>query len=177
MLINVAQMIVGPIGSIKNLDVDVELAVDEGVRSATIKGALSLMRTDGGILVQGNLAAVIGCTCVRCLIIFDYGFELEMEEEYVPVREASARTGRIVLETEGLLIDSQNLLDLEPALREYAVLNAPLKPLCNPACAGLCIQCGADLNRARCMCSPPLNGSSKDNQDQSPFVVARGQTA
>ena len=177
MLINVAQMIVGPIGSIKNLDVDVELAVDEGVRPATIKGALSLMRTDGGILVQGNLAAVIGCTCVRCLIIFDYGFELEMEEEYVPVREASARTGRIVLETEGLLIDSQNLLDLEPALREYAVLNAPLKPLCNPACAGLCIQCGADLNRARCMCSPPLNGSSKDNQDQSPFVVARGQTA
>ena len=177
MLINVAQMIVGPIGSIKDLDVDVELAVDEGVRSATIKGALSLMRTDGGILVQGNLAAVIGCTCVRCLIIFDYGFELEMEEEYVPVREASARTGRIVLETEGLLIDSQNLLDLEPALREYAVLNAPLKPLCNPACAGLCIQCGADLNRARCMCSPPLNGSSKDNQDQSPFVVARGQTA
>ena len=177
MLINVAQMIVGPIGSVRALDVDVELTVDEGMRPVTIKGALSLMRTDGGILVQGILTAVIGCTCVRCLTIFDYGFELEMEEEYVPVREASARTGKIVLEAEGLLIDSQNLLDLEPALREYVVLNAPLKPLCKPACAGLCIQCGADLNRARCMCSPPPNGSSKDNQDQSSFVVARGQTA
>ena len=166
MLINVAQMIVGPIGSIRDLDVDVVLAVDEAVRPVTIKGSLSLMRTDGGILVQGILTAVIGCTCVRCLTIFDYGFELEIEDEYVPV-----------LEAEGLLIDSQNLLDLEPALREYAVLNAPLKPLCKPTCAGLCIQCGADLNRARCMCSPPPNGSSKDNQDQASFVVARGQTA
>ena len=177
MLINVAQMIVGPIGSIRDLDVDVVLAVDEAVRPVTIKGSLSLMRTDGGILVQGILTAVIGCTCVRCLTIFDYGFELEIEDEYVPVREASGRTGRVVLEAEGLLIDSQNLLDLEPALREYAVLNAPLKPLCKPTCAGLCIQCGADLNRARCMCSPPPNGSSKDNQDQASFVVARGQTA
>lgn len=176
MLINVAQMIAGPIGSVKDLDVDVTLAVNEGVRPATIKGALSLMRTDGGILVQGILAAVIGCTCVRCLTSFDHGVELEIEDEYVPVRETSARTGRMVLEAEGLLIGSQNLLDLEPALREYAVLSAPLKPLCKPICAGLCIQCGADLNQAQCICSLPPNGSGKDNLDQVSFVVARGQT-
>ncbi len=177
MLINVAQLIVGSIGSVRDLDVDVELAVDEGVGPATIKGALSLMRTDGGILVQGTLAAVIRCTCVRCLTLFDYDVKLEIEEEYVPVHEASARMGRMLLAAEGLLINSQHLLDLQPALREHALLSAPLKPLCKPTCAGLCIQCGADLNQTRCTCSPPTDGSSKDKPDQVSFVVTKGQIA
>ena len=38
------------------------------------------------------------------------------------------------------------LLDLEPLLRDTVVLDLPYTPLCRPDCAGLCPDCGADLN-------------------------------
>jgi uncharacterized protein len=39
-----------------------------------------------------------------------------------------------------------DLLDLEPTLRDAVVLALPLQPLCQPDCEGLCIECGANLN-------------------------------
>ena len=37
-------------------------------------------------------------------------------------------------------------LDLEPLLRDTVVLDLPFTPLCRPDCAGLCPDCGANLN-------------------------------
>jgi uncharacterized protein len=39
-----------------------------------------------------------------------------------------------------------DLLDLEPVLRDAVVLDLPFQPLCRPDCAGLCPECGTDLN-------------------------------
>ena len=39
-----------------------------------------------------------------------------------------------------------DLIDLEPVLRDAVVLELPFQPLCRPDCAGLCPQCGANLN-------------------------------
>lgn len=39
------------------------------------------------------------------------------------------------------------MIDLEPILRDAVVLELPFTPLCRPDCAGLCPECGADLNR------------------------------
>jgi len=162
MLINVAQLVTGPTGSTRSYELDVELAGgDEGAR-ATIKGLLTLMRTDGGVLVQGNVSAKVRCECVRCLATFGKAVELSVEEEYVPIQDASKRGGIEVLKADGLLIDSQHLLDLEPTLREYAMLNVPIKPICKPDCAGLCVQCGTNLNIAPCTCGTHSPGPSDD---------------
>ena len=39
-----------------------------------------------------------------------------------------------------------DLIDLEPVLRDAVVLELPFQPLCRPDCAGLCPECGANLN-------------------------------
>ena len=44
------------------------------------------------------------------------------------------------------------VLDLSEAVRQYALLALPMKPLCQEDCAGLCPQCGANLNGGSCSC-------------------------
>ena len=39
-----------------------------------------------------------------------------------------------------------DLIDLEPLLRDDVVLDLPFQPLCREDCAGLCVECGANLN-------------------------------
>ena len=39
-----------------------------------------------------------------------------------------------------------DLIDLEPLLRDEVVLDLPFQPLCREDCAGLCVECGANLN-------------------------------
>ncbi|MEN0072688.1 MAG: DUF177 domain-containing protein, partial [Propionicimonas sp.] len=41
----------------------------------------------------------------------------------------------------------EDLVDLEPLLRDAVVLDLPFTPLCRPDCAGLCPTCGENLNR------------------------------
>jgi uncharacterized protein len=38
-----------------------------------------------------------------------------------------------------------DLIDLEPVVRDAVVLTLPLLPLCQEDCPGLCVQCGARL--------------------------------
>ena len=38
-----------------------------------------------------------------------------------------------------------DLLDLEPLLRDAVVLALPFQPLCQDDCPGLCVECGARL--------------------------------
>jgi uncharacterized protein len=45
-------------------------------------------------------------------------------------------------------------VDLVELLREQFQLALPMKPLCSDACRGLCAECGANLNRTECGCSP-----------------------
>jgi len=44
------------------------------------------------------------------------------------------------------------VIRLEDVVREQALLQVPLRPLCRPDCAGLCQRCGADLNASDCGC-------------------------
>lgn len=47
-------------------------------------------------------------------------------------------------------------LDLEPVVRETVILDLPVAPLCKHDCAGLCAQCGTDLNEGDCDCEEPV---------------------
>jgi len=50
----------------------------------------------------------------------------------------------------GLLVPDNGDIDLAPLVREYLLLEVPIKPLCRPDCKGLCVVCGADLNVESC---------------------------
>jgi uncharacterized protein len=64
----------------------------------------------------------------------------------------------------GLLVPEDGQIDLEPLLREYALLEFPISPICKPECKGLCPVCGENLNKADCGHRP---------ETYSPFSVLK----
>ncbi|MAO89005.1 MAG: hypothetical protein CL880_00520 [Dehalococcoidia bacterium] len=44
-----------------------------------------------------------------------------------------------------------NILDLVPSIRDHVNLDIPLNPIYREGCAGICINCGLDLNQQSCV--------------------------
>ena len=51
-----------------------------------------------------------------------------------------------------LILVEDNLLDLDQLVLSDVLLSLPSKYLCKPDCAGVCPQCGQNLNRGSCDC-------------------------
>jgi DUF177 domain-containing protein len=70
-------------------------------------------------------------------------------------------------------IDEHHQVDLTEALRQSILLTVPMVSLCKEDCAGLCPQCGHDLNLGPCQCQPEIDTRLNvlktllPNQDQS----------
>jgi len=153
MQINVSQQLKAAIGSIRNYEVDD--AIDIEGCNYTVKGTVSLMRTDQGILVKGTLNTGSELTCSRCLTLFDCPLTLDIEEEYYPTIDIITGAPLPPPDDPGsFTIDEHNILDLTEAIRQYTLLAIPMKPLCRQDCAGLCPTCGTNLNQAQCDCPP-----------------------
>jgi uncharacterized protein len=60
-------------------------------------------------------------------------------------------------EDEVLPIDEHHEVDLTEAIRQNVLLAVPMVTLCDPDCAGLCSQCGHDLNLGPCQCQPEID--------------------
>jgi uncharacterized protein len=73
--------------------------------------------------------------------------------------EADADEDQTQLEEDelGIVRVAGNEISTEPLLAEQVLLNLPMKPLCRPACAGLCPTCGADRNLEHCGCKLPAD--------------------
>ncbi len=102
-----------------------------------------------GVLVSGTAKARATGECVRCLEPVDQLVVVDLQELFVyPEREDRSRSGSADVATDEaheLRPIEDDLLDLEPGLRDAAVLALPLKPLCQENCLGLCAECGARL--------------------------------
>ncbi len=152
---NVSQLLKSAVGTKRKVEVDEldeSLSQDLNLKSPT-RGSLRLMRTPAGILVTGTLTHEVEDTCSRCLEPFVRTQTIELDEEFLPIVDVT--TG-IPLEESGdpdaFKLTSQHLLDLDEAIRQYAILESPLRPLCREDCKGLCSVCGANLNLGPCRC-------------------------
>lgn len=119
-----------------------------------VRGDVRLMRTDRGVLVMGEVNTAVTCECSRCLAQFRLPVAFEIADEYLP--RIDVNTGLPVAKgedyDESLVIDEHHILDLGETIRQYAVLNVPMKPLCREGCKGFCPTCGVDRNRQQCSC-------------------------
>lgn len=90
-----------------------------------------------GVLVTGTAEAELAGQCCRCLepLSDDDVFDLQ-ELYYYPGQDAD--------EEASFVVDEQ--IDLDSAIRDAVVLTLPFQPLCRDDCAGLCPDCGANLN-------------------------------
>jgi uncharacterized protein len=97
-----------------------------------------------GVLVTGTATARVHGQCARCLDPIDDDVHVDFTELFAyPDSATDATTDQ---DEVFRLVD--DLIDLEPVVRDQIVLALPQAPLCTPDCLGLCPTCGgrwADL--------------------------------
>jgi uncharacterized protein len=161
MQINVAQQLKSAIGTTRDYEVSETIDVTGDGNGSLVQGKVSLIRTDRGILVKGKLEADVALSCSRCLNLFNCPITLNIEEEYFPTIDmASGASLPLPDEPGSFTISERHELDLAEAMRQSALLAIPMKPLCREDCAGLCSNCGHNLNQGPCSCPPQGAGST-----------------
>jgi uncharacterized protein len=152
--INVGFIIHGEVGYSHVIPFDIEKVKIEDLELENLTGSVTIDRTPQGLFVQGKFSADTILECVRCLKEFTYPLEWQFSELYAFRQKDVSESG--------LILPEDAHIDLAPLLREYALLEIPIKPLHDPDCKGLCIECGQDLNIKDC-------GHSQETDD-SPFA-------
>ena len=131
-------------GAMRVIESSVEAPADLGIAvigvppGSPIELDLRLESVVEGVLVTGSATVDVAGECVRCLTPISDSLEIDIQELFVyPNSEAT--------EDEASRLEG-DLIDLEPLLRDDVVLELPFQPLCREDCAGLCAECGANLN-------------------------------
>ena len=151
--INVSQLLKEPIGSSRTYKIDDTIDIVEDKCDSAVNGDVSLLRTHRGVLVRGKLHTELELDCSRCLGVFNCPLDISLEEEYI--QTVDVNSGFPVQpsgEPGSFAIDEHHVIDLSDAIRQYALLAIPMKPLCREGCAGICPECGHNLNQGPCGC-------------------------
>jgi uncharacterized protein len=154
-------------------DEELGLTEDDAVLQGPLAVSLDLTNIEGLVAVTGVLEGTIVRECVRCLKKYEDPLAFSVRATFVPEPKSSprhpkridprkARAEVVEAEPEEEPDDQYqyqgNQLDLASMLREHMILSAPMQPLCNDDCLGLCAQCGKNLNEGPCRCvaEPPI---------------------
>ncbi len=152
--LNVGFLVNSPIGINRIFDFEeATLPAGEDLVLTDFSGAAKISRTPQGLLVQGDFQGTVPLECVRCLSEFTQQMHWDFTELYAFKPENVTDSG--------LMMPEDAHIDLQPLMREYALLEVPINPLCKPDCKGLCTECGENRNEVDC--------GHKDNQYDSPF--------
>lgn len=126
----------------RTIDAPADLGTDViGVPEGTdVELDLRLEAVMEGVLVSGTVRGRATGECVRCLTDLEQDVEVDLQELYVyPGRTPEGEDDDELRELR------DDLIDLEPALRDTVVLALPFQPVCRDDCPGLCSECGARL--------------------------------
>lgn len=105
--------------------------------------------------VTGRAITRLELDCGRCLEPFEIPVDANFELRYIPAAENTGEEEREIEEDDlTTAFYREGSLDVIEMLREQFTLATPMKPLCAQACRGLCPECGANLNRTECGCTP-----------------------
>ncbi len=165
MIYNVSQLMKSAPGTTVDERIDGEdaqgddLRFDDAEAIGPATGHVRLNRTNQGVYADGVVSIPTLLHCARCLKDFTTTITFPVREEFFPTIDVL--TGAPVHTAHGedaFPIDRHHQLDMREAIRQNYVLALPTQALCREDCAGLCPQCGHDLNDGPCDCVPePLD--------------------
>ena len=93
-----------------------------------------------GVLATGRVSGSLVGECVRCLDPVEVEVDADFQELfYYDLEDLSPE------ELEEAVSVVEELVDVEPLVRDAVMLELPLQPLCEPDCPGLCPECGVAL--------------------------------
>jgi uncharacterized protein len=120
---------------------DLGIEVLHVVEGSPVELDLRLEAVMEGVLVTGTAHASLTGECARCLGEIAEDLDVNFQELFVYDDHALPSDE----EDDEVSMLQDDLLDLEPLLRDAVVLALPFQPLCSEDCPGLCPECGARL--------------------------------
>jgi uncharacterized protein len=110
----------------------------------------------GGAELSAHLGATVPLMCSRCLETFSWDVRTDFAWKVLRRDPAAAAPPpeADVEDEASILVAPEGKIGLEDIASEQLYLNLPLKPICSPACKGLCPTCGTNRNLGVCGCAP-----------------------
>jgi uncharacterized protein len=106
-------------------------------------GRLSVHAQRNGmdVLLQGQVDAELAATCARCLADVPLEVALALTALFSPEHTRPDGSDEIDVRLDEVSRDyySGSELVLDPMVREYLLLEAPMKPLCSDSCEGIAV--------------------------------------
>jgi uncharacterized protein len=147
--LNIGFIINAPIGYSREFDFYFPRFIDDDLTLSEVEGLAKIGRTPQGLIVQGNFSGKTILECVRCLSNYEQSIQWDFTELYAFKPENMTEAS--------LLVPDDAQIDLQPLVREFAILEFPIKPLCGRDCKGLCLECGQNLNEKDCGHRPEID--------------------
>jgi uncharacterized protein len=123
------------------------------IKDVKITGRLE--KTGREILCQGSLETELSVTCSRCLENFNFAIQDKLRVHFIPRVEGDKSANELELtelDVEQEFYD-EGRVNLYNPVRDLILLNLPQVVLCREDCAGLCPECGTNLNEKNCDCN------------------------
>ena len=138
------------LGTSRTIELNYPTIQVEDLTLSPLTGTFTATRTSEGVYLSGTLHSTLVGQCVRCLEPATTPISMQVDDLfYYPPH--TAPEGEYAIGEDGFI-------DLAPLVRELAVLETPIQPVCRPDCQGLCIECGQNLNEGDCGCeSDPID--------------------
>jgi uncharacterized protein len=115
----------------------------------------SLTNTGEGLLLHGTITAPYEVSCSRCLAPFAFTVATDVDTLFIEEGSPAERD-----EDQDILEFAGDQIDIAPVIESAIRVEMPLAPVCDDECAGICPECGTDLNASACTCAdqPALDG-------------------
>ena len=119
-----------------------------------LRAEFTVLVQDEGVLIRGSVTGRVALSCTRCAedAVVGINQQVDTYEPFPPEDD----------DEDGLDVDQELLryapsgqgleMNLAALAWEEFLLALPMKPLCDPACKGLCPSCGVNKNTASCSC-------------------------
>ncbi|MCC8194590.1 MAG: DUF177 domain-containing protein, partial [Deltaproteobacteria bacterium] len=130
-----------------------------------LRATFTVFVQDEGVLIRGSITGKVALPCTRCaedaVVVI-----AQPVDTYEPF---PAEDGGDPLEVDRELLrnapSGQGVeMNLAALAWEEFLLALPMKPLCDPACKGLCPRCGVNRNTTSCSC-----GSDAEDPRMAPL--------
>lgn len=129
-------------------------------KGLTISGLIQVLlkvikHNENEVYIRGSLSADLLSECSRCLKKFSEPVQSDFHVEYVPLSKTPSEQERMLMKEDlDLQFYQGDAIEVREVIEGQLFLVAPMRPLCQPDCRGLCPHCGEDLNRVTCSCPP-----------------------
>lgn len=142
---------------------DKAYTLDDGISYDVV-----LTHAGDGVLATGIVRARAAGACDRCLESATFDIAGEIEEYFLFEEPEDPEEFEDGFE----LVGPERTIDLSGAISDAVVMDTPFVLLCRPDCAGLCPQCGANLNEGDCGCATASEQAWVDS-DENPFAALK----